>query len=80
MVSENIISTLHETVEKEQIDLILLSAHGYSGDSKWPYGSVVTSFISYGNTPLLIFQDIPRNLKKDTDAEVGVQESGKQKQ
>ena len=52
-------TALHELVEEEDIDLVVLGAHGYSGSSKWPYGSVATSLITYGARPLLIVQDLP---------------------
>jgi nucleotide-binding universal stress UspA family protein len=57
--SEHVVSTLHELVEQERIDLVFLSAHGYSGQTRWPYGGIVVSFIAYGTTPLLIVQDVP---------------------
>lgn len=50
---------LHELIETQDIDLVMLCAHGYSGDPKWPYGSVALNIIVYGTCPLLIFQDIP---------------------
>jgi nucleotide-binding universal stress UspA family protein len=78
--SERVNVTLHEIAKNEDVDLILLSAHGHSGESKWPYGSVVLSFISYGNTPLLIFQDVPRNQFSNLDAEVAAREFGKREQ
>jgi nucleotide-binding universal stress UspA family protein len=70
-------ATLHEIASDEDVDLVMLSAHGYSGESKWPYGSVVISFIAYGNTPLLIFQDISREQLKETDAEIAARKIGK---
>jgi nucleotide-binding universal stress UspA family protein len=76
-ISDKVNATLHEIVREEEVDLVMLSAHGYSGESMWPYGCVVTSFISYGNTPLLIFQDIPRDKLKTTDAEAAAKEFGK---
>ena len=50
---------LHRFVAEEQIDLVLLSAHGFSGQAQWPFGSLTQSFIEYGETPLLIVQDMP---------------------
>jgi nucleotide-binding universal stress UspA family protein len=58
LVSENIAISLHQLVEDEAVDLVVISAHGYSGHAKWPYGSLTTSFIEYGTTPLLIVQDL----------------------
>lgn len=59
LTSDNAAAALHELVENEQIDLVALSAHGYSGHHQWPYGSMVNNFILYGQVPLLIVQDLP---------------------
>jgi len=59
ITSENAAVTLHQLVEQEQIELLALSAHGYSGNHQWPYGSMVNNFIMYGKVPLLIVQDLP---------------------
>jgi nucleotide-binding universal stress UspA family protein len=59
ITSNNASATLHELVAREQIDLVALSAHGYSGNNQWPYGSMVNNFILYGKVPLLIVQDLP---------------------
>ena len=59
IVSNNVTLALHELVEREQIDMVALSAHGYSGNNQWPYGNVVNNFILYSKVPLLIVQDMP---------------------
>ena len=59
IVSENKTAALHNMVETENADMVLLVAHGHSGLGRWPYGSVATSFIDYGSTSLLIIQDLP---------------------
>lgn len=59
VVSDNVIATLHELVAQEQVDLLLLSAHGHSGGCERPYGNTTTNFITYGRVPLLIIQDVP---------------------
>jgi len=79
-ISDRVNATLHEIAKQEDIDMVLLSAHGYSGESKWPYGSVVISFISYGTTPLLIVQDIPRDQLRETDAEIAARDFGKREE
>jgi len=61
---------LHNLVELEGPDLVVLSAHGHSGNPKWPYGSVTLSFIVYGTTPLLIVQDFYRDKIQKTIAEI----------
>ena len=59
ITSDNAAATLHQLADQEQIDLIAFSAHGYSGNHQWPYGSMVNNFIMYGKSPLLIVQDLP---------------------
>lgn len=58
LVSENVAATLQQVSEQEQIDLLVLSAHGYSGEARWPYGNITNRFITNGTTPLLIVQDL----------------------
>jgi len=59
LTSDNAASALHELADQEHIDLVALSAHGYSGYNQWPYGSMVNNFILYSKVPLLIVQDLP---------------------
>jgi nucleotide-binding universal stress UspA family protein len=59
LIGNQVASSLHQLVEEEHIDLVLLSAHGYSSVMRWPYGGLVSSFVAYGSSPLLIFQDAP---------------------
>ncbi|GIV79303.1 universal stress protein [Litorilinea aerophila] len=58
LVSDDVEAALHDLVMEESIDLVILSAHGYSGQPRWPVGSVTANFIMYGTTPLLIVQDL----------------------
>jgi nucleotide-binding universal stress UspA family protein len=59
ITSDNAAVALHQLGEQEHIDMVALSAHGYSGNHQWPYGSMVNNFILYGKVPLLIVQDLP---------------------
>jgi nucleotide-binding universal stress UspA family protein len=59
LVSDNVAATLQEFCEQVQADLLIMSAHGYSGEARWPYGSVANRFITHTPTPLLIVQDQP---------------------
>ena len=77
LVSNHVAATLHELVEQERIDLVVLSAHGHSGLTQWPYGSVVISFITFGTTPLLIVQDLPLDEIKPSLAEIAAREQGR---
>ena len=74
-IGENAIAVLHDMAEEANADLVLLAAHGETGERRWPYGSVTTSFIAYGNTSLLIMQDLPESEIHPTRAEQAVRES-----
>jgi len=76
LVSDHVAVTLHELLDQEKIDLVLLTAHGYSGQTRWSYGSVVISFITYGTTPLLIVQDLPQDKIEPTMAELAARRNG----
>jgi nucleotide-binding universal stress UspA family protein len=65
----NPLSALHAMVEEEKADLVMLVAHGRSGDVHWPYGSVTASFIAYGSTSLFIMQDLGAGEIQQTLAE-----------
>ncbi|MCZ7572546.1 MAG: universal stress protein [Ardenticatenaceae bacterium] len=74
LVGDDVAATLHELVEAEGIDLVMLCAHGYSGKNKWPYGSITSNFVAYGATPLLIVQDLSADEIEPTRAEVAARE------
>ena len=74
-VGDNTIAVLHDMAEESNADMILLAAHGETGEQRWPYGSVATSFIAYGNTSLLIMQDLPDSEIHQTRAERAIRES-----
>jgi len=74
-VGNNAIAVLHDMAEESNADMVLLAAHGETGERRWPYGSVTTSFIAYGNTSLLIMQDLPEGEIHATRAELAIRES-----
>jgi nucleotide-binding universal stress UspA family protein len=73
LVSDDVIESLYEFVGREEADLVVFSAHGSSGNGNRRYGSLVTSFIAYGSTPLLIVQDLPPQKIRKTEAELAAQ-------
>jgi nucleotide-binding universal stress UspA family protein len=75
VVSDHPISALHDLVEQEQADLVLLVAHGHGGEGRWPYGSVASSFIHHGTTALLIMQDLAGDEVKRSQAELAARET-----
>ncbi len=68
LVSDNVAAALQSVSDQEQIDLLVLSAHGYSGEARWPYGSITNRFITNGTTPLLIVQDLRQESAEVTRA------------
>jgi nucleotide-binding universal stress UspA family protein len=75
VLRENVTSALHDMVAQENADLVMLVAHGRSGDERWPYGSIATTFIAYGNTPLMIVQDLSGEQIRRTVAEMAIRET-----
>ena len=73
-IGDSAVAVLHDLAEESNADLVMLVAHGYSGERRWPYGSVTTSFIAYGNTSLMIMQDLPTTEIHLTRAEMAVRE------
>jgi nucleotide-binding universal stress UspA family protein len=74
LVGRDVALALHELVDGQGSDLVIMSAHGHSGAHRWPYGSVATSMISYGHSPLLMIQDLGRNDVQLSQAEQMIQE------
>lgn len=69
LISDNPGAALHEMVDDEDVDLVVMAAHGYSGQARWPYGSIALNFIAYGSRPLLMIQDVPPERATMTEAE-----------
>jgi len=74
LVGDNVAATLQNLSEEEQIDLLVLSAHGYSGEARWPYGNITNRFITHGTTPLLIVQDLQPNASAHVRSNVATQQ------
>ena len=62
--------TLLKFVDSTDIDLVILSAHGHSSQTKRPYGSVASNFIAYGSTALLLIQDLSPEQIQQTRTEL----------
>jgi nucleotide-binding universal stress UspA family protein len=50
-------SAIDRLAAERGVDLTVLTAHGETGSSRWPYGSVALHSIVYGATTLLVVQD-----------------------
>ena len=75
VASDHVTGALHDMVEQQGADLVMLVAHGQSVEGRWPYGSIATSFITHGATPLMIMQDLPAEGIEKTVAEIAARES-----
>ena len=58
VVSPHPVQVLRELVTQEQVDLIVLSAHGSTGDPKQRYGSVASQLLHEGGKPAIVLQDL----------------------
>jgi len=74
---KNVSSAIRDLVIQEEIDLVVLCAHGYTGESSWPYGSVARNYMEHGIKPVLIIQDVPRSQVQPTAAEIAAKKSGR---
>lgn len=75
--STSVPSAILELAEQEDIDIVILCAHGYSGQVTWPYGTVTRNYIEHGTKPVLVIQDVPRSQVRPTAAEVAAEKSGR---
>jgi nucleotide-binding universal stress UspA family protein len=74
-VADHAISALHDMVDEVKADLVMLVAHGDTGERRWPYGSRTASLIAHGKVPLMIIQDLSDNDVLPTPAEQAIGES-----
>jgi len=74
-VADHAVGALHDLVDEVRADLVMLVAHGETGERRWPYGSIATSLIAHGNVPLMIIQDLNAQDIPPTAAEQAISES-----
>jgi nucleotide-binding universal stress UspA family protein len=77
IVNENISAALHEMADQENVDLIVLCAHGQTGGTNWPYGSVARNYIEHGTRSVLVIQDVPHQQLRPTAAEIAAEKYGR---
>jgi nucleotide-binding universal stress UspA family protein len=70
-------AAIHDLTRKEDVDLVVLCAHGQTGGMGWPYGSVAGNFIEHGERCALIIQDIPLSQAPHTAAEAAMEIVGR---
>jgi nucleotide-binding universal stress UspA family protein len=57
--------TLHELAQREGVDLVILSAHGSTGDVHQRYGAVAAEFLQAGYGPVIILQDLGASVRDE---------------
>jgi nucleotide-binding universal stress UspA family protein len=67
--SSTVPGALAESTGADEDGLLVVSAHGLSGASPWPYGSVASHLIIHGKLPLLVLQDLPREMPLGSESE-----------
>lgn len=76
--NKSVSSAIHEMAGREEnIDLVVLCAHGHTGQSTWPYGSVARNYMEHGIKPVLVIQDVSRSQVRPTAAEIAAEKSGR---
>jgi nucleotide-binding universal stress UspA family protein len=78
LIENNSVSSAIQDLASQEtdIDLVVLCAHGYTGESTWPYGSVARNYMEHGTKSVLVIQDVPRSRVKPTAAEIAAEKSG----
>jgi nucleotide-binding universal stress UspA family protein len=69
IVNGSVTTSLHNMILSENIDLLILSAHGYSGEPQWPFGTVAENIVNYSKVPTILVQDLPAYFSKSEQPE-----------
>lgn len=75
--SNNVSTAIQDLANQEAVDLILMSAHGYTGESTHPYGNVTRDAMEYGTKTILVIQDVAHSQVQPTTAAVAAEKSGR---
>ena len=70
-------AAIHELADQEDVDLVVLTAHGYTGRFTWPYGTVTRNYIEHGTKSVLVIQDIPLSQVRPSVAEIAAKKTGR---
>lgn len=74
-VHDSVPTALHQLIEQQHVDLVVMSAHGFSGKPNQAFGGITSNLIEYCVTPFVILQDLPARLPA-LEAEVTGRYSG----
>jgi nucleotide-binding universal stress UspA family protein len=58
LIGPDIPPLAQQVAEADDVDLLVLSAHGMSSGNYWLYGPIAESILAHASRPLLVFQDL----------------------
>jgi nucleotide-binding universal stress UspA family protein len=64
----SVVQAIIDLATEEKADLLIFCAHGHTGESSWPFGTVARSFVEYSTKPVLVIQDLTHLHVLPTDA------------
>ncbi len=70
LTDRHVADALIDFTDAEEIDLVMMCAHGQSGENSRRYGSNVNALLNYGSGALFVVQDLPEDQIKSTKAEL----------
>jgi nucleotide-binding universal stress UspA family protein len=62
LVENKITLSLHHLIAQESIDMLIVCAHGHSGEARWPSGTIAENLIRYAEIPTIVVQDLPAEI------------------
>lgn len=75
--NDSVFSAIQELADQDTaIDLVVLCAHGHTGQATSPYGTVTRNYLEQGTKNVLIIQDLPRSEVKPSAAELAFEKVG----
>lgn len=72
---EHVPATVHSFIQDQDIDLVLLSAHGHVHQDRRPYGSLAYNLMTYAGVPVIVSQDLEEHEIEPTPAELAFEEA-----
>ncbi|MFE8071860.1 universal stress protein [Marinobacteraceae bacterium S3BR75-40.1] len=73
-VEESPVTTIWDLTRKDKTDLVVMAAHGHTCVNFWPLGALPLNALVYGESPLLVLQDLEPHEIEPTFAEKAARE------
>jgi nucleotide-binding universal stress UspA family protein len=75
--NDGVPAAIQDMAGEDDIDLVVLSAHGYTGQFIWPYGTITRNYMEHGTKPVLVIQDVLVSQVRPTMAQMAAEQSGR---